>query len=216
MTRHGLAACAILVLAASLAPAVPCVTLEVVGDTFAVAPRAAFSLLNESDGGEQIVRFRLDISTALPEPAVFDTVTGVPPNETNGHDLTPVAGSGATVGLVALPGTPQVADGASLLDLCFTHFEPGEGFFWNIDVDAADGSPATVFGSQLEGAIVYVNLDSGAELRGTLARVGASDAARVTLPEDVPPPVIPEPATLTLCFVGLVCLRARHRRRGAR
>lgn len=219
MSKSRLLGCAAVVLAAALAHAVPCVTLEVAGDTFVHPPgsRIAFNLHNRSGAGERIVRFRLDVSTAMPDPAVFDTQEGLPPNETVGHDFTALAGSAATTGLVPLTGTPKVADGASLLDLSFTHFAPGERLYWNIDVDAADGDPgkATILGSQLAGSLVYIDFNTGLELSGTLEEGDLMGTSRVTLPLDVPPPVIPEPTTLTLCLIGLAALRLRRRRRSA-
>ncbi len=145
--------------ASQLALATPSVFFLVNGNTFS----QPFSFTNQSSNNERITRFQLDLA---PANMIFDTLDDGPPNNgTSGLELTPQNGTDVATGL--LPGG-NPADGASLLDLHFNDFDVTETFSWKIDVDGASGSPITVFGDQLIGALVTIDFDSGEQLRGRL------------------------------------------------
>lgn len=196
-----LAAALVLVLsAAGTAQAITSLTFFINGDTYT----QPFAITNSSTAGEKVIRFQLDLS---PVSMVFDPVDNGPPfNNTLGTPFTPTGGSGTTTGLV----TPvSLADGASLLDLTFTDFDVGETFSWDVDVDGASGSPVSVYGDDLIGAIALIDFNNGERLSGLLAAVpGNSDASEFTVTGRSPTPDdnIPEPVTafgLTAALAGL-------------
>ena len=188
------------------------------GDTWTMP----FAITNNSTGGENVIRFQLDLSTVTTGRAIlFDTVGGVtPPNTSGGQDFTAIGGSDALTGLVPLANTPKVADGATLLDISFTDFDPGESFSWLIDVDPADGiPPSTITGAQMIGTTALVDFSDGQRLTGVLAALaGNSDASQFTVTGTGPIPddgVIPEPITLALVGMSVAGLGRYVRRRQA-
>ena len=211
--RWRLARCALVAFAVMAVPsahAVPSLSFVIDGDTFA----QPFAITNASDAGEKVLRFQLDLLTVTGEALVYDTVTGAPPNTSIGHDFAPVGGTDVTTGLVPLPGSPKVADGSTLLDIHFTGFDPGETFQWDIDIDAADGSPTTVTGDMMVGAQALIDFDDGQRLTGVLTPLHSNPDASVfeVTGTEPTPDVIPEPTTVALSLMGLGALTARRRR----
>lgn len=152
MQLKSLLGTAALALASNAAMATPSLYFFIAGDTFT----QPFSITNNSTAGEKVIRFQLDIS---PSSMVFDPVNGGPPgNGTAGTAFTPQSSSNITTGLVATSGP---ADGASLLDLHFTGFDPTESFIWDIDIDGASGSPISVFGNNLIGSTATIDFSDG-------------------------------------------------------
>lgn len=190
------------------ASATPILGFIIDGDTYT----QGFSINNSSDGGEFVTRFQLDISAT---GTCFDTVTTPGDNvspcgftNSGAVPFTPQGGTGTTTGLV---GLPVIADGATLLDLFFTDFNPGEIFSWAIDVDFNNGS-STVFGNQLIGALATIDFSDGQRLLGVLSAVpGNADASQFVVtgitstPSDIPTPSTL--ALLGLCIAGLAFRR---------
>ena len=187
------------------------------GDTW----QSPFSITNTSTGTEEVVRFQLDLSTVTTGRAIlFDTVGGsLPPNTSSGQDFQPTGGADLLTGLVPLLGSPKVADGATLLDISFTDFQPGESFTWLIDVDPADGiTPSTITGNMMIGVEALIDFSTGRRLTGVLEAVpNNGDAAQFSVRYEGPTPgSVPEPSTLavwgTLCGLGLIAARRRRKR----
>lgn len=195
-----LAALALLVFG-SQAQTAPILTFIVSGDTFS----QPFTITNNSTAGENVLAFHLDLSTAKPKALVFDTVTGGSPNSSAGTPFTPFGGTAAITGLLT-PAT--VTDGASSFTMTFNNFGPTESFQWNIDVDTADGTQATVFGNELIGATAYVDFSNGQRLTGTLQAIpGNPNGSTFTVTGiTVIPPSAPEPTSLAV--FGLVACAA--------
>ncbi len=99
--------------------------------------------------------------------------------------FSPLAGSDTVTGLTQVngivgPNFPQLAvpDNSTLLGLTFNDFNPGETFFWEVDLNANQFSNLDVAGSDLIGSTVVVNYNGGAQLTGQLVAVaGNPDAA---------------------------------------
>ena len=178
-----------------------------------------YSITNTSTGTEKVTRFQLDLSTVTTGRAIlFDTIGGTPPpNTSSGQDFAPVSPTDIQTGLVPLVGSPKVPDGATLLDISFTDFDPGETFTWLIDVDPADGiPPSTITGAQMIGSTGLVDFDDGLRLTGFLAAVpGNDDAAEFTVSGIGPIPggEIPEPSTFLIWSLGLLGLLLYRRKR---
>lgn len=192
------------------ANAVPILTFLIDGDTFS----EGFSIENDSDDGEFVTRFQLDIT---PTGTCFDTVDGGPdgaPCATFGEvPFTPTGGTAATTGLV---GPVTIADGTSILDILFNDFAPTEVFSWDIDVDFVDPNLGfTVFGNDLIGASAFVDFSDGQRLTGVLAEVdGNSDASAFTVTGIAPTPSdVPAPAPIALLGLGLAGLGISRRRK---
>ena len=187
-----------LVLAVGTAQSAPVLSFLIDGNTFT----QPFSISNSSTGGEFVTRFQLDLT---PVSMIFDTATGGPPgNGTIGVPFTPVGGDAALTGLVAGPGP---VDGASLLDIAFTGFDPGETFRWDIDVDGASGSPITVTGDMLIGALATIDFSDGQRLLGVLSAVaGDPDASQFVVTGITVTPSVPLPGTMALAGLALAAL----------
>lgn len=196
--------------AAASASATTFVNFIIDGDTF-LQP---FRITNASTTGESILAVHLDLG---PANAVFDTISGGVPNNTNGKPFTPR--NAAEVGLKS-PST--IDDGASILDMTFNDFNAfvfggsaAETFEWDIDVDSKDGTIDTILGNQLAGATVWVDFSNGERLLGVMVAVGASNpdastfmaTGRVPTPTPNPTPV-PEPGSLALAGLALLALGA--------
>jgi hypothetical protein len=195
-----------LLICGPVAEATPMLSFIIDGNTFT----QPFSITNVSDGGEQVVGFHLDLAGV---GLVYDPVDGgAPGNGTLGTPFAAVGGSDVTTGL-----TPVVIpDGATILDLAFGHFEAGETFSWDIDVDhGTNMNNVTIYGSEMIGALAYVDFSDGQTLPGVLAAVhGNCDASQFIVTGIVPTDPVPEPGTLLLLGSGLVGFAARRRRRG--
>jgi len=179
-------------LAVSAASATPSLFFLIDGDTFT----QPFSITNNSDAGERVTRFQLNLG---PASMVWDPVDlGAPGNGTAGTPFAPVGTDGVTTGLVATTGP---ADGATLLDLSFTGFDAGESFGWYLDIDGASGSPVTVPGNLLIGALATIDFSDGQRLLGVLSAVAGNDDASqfVVTGRTVTPVSLPG----TLALVGL-------------
>ena len=197
---------AALALASQAALATPALFFIIDGDTFF----NPFSITNQSDAGERVTRFQLNIA---PANMVFDTVDNGPPgNGTAGVPLTPRSGTEVTTGLV-MPAT--VADGSAVMDISFTGFDALESFVWDIDVDGASGQPVSVFGNNLIGSLATIDFSNGERLFGVLSAVAnRAQASQFVVTGRGITPTLPEPGTLALAGLALLAVGAAQRKRG--
>ncbi len=197
---------AALALASQAALATPALFFIIDGDTFF----NPFSITNQSDAGERVTRFQLNIA---PANMVFDTVDNGPPgNGTAGVPLTPRGGTEVTTGLV-MPAT--VADGSAVMDISFTGFDALESFVWDIDVDGASGQPVSVFGNNLIGSLATIDFSNGERLFGVLSAVAnRAQASQFVVTGRGITPTLPEPGTLALAGLALLAVGAAQRKRG--
>ena len=197
---------AALALASQAALATPALFFIIDGDTFF----NPFSITNQSDAGERVTRFQLNIA---PANMVFDTVDNGPPgNGTAGVPLTPRSGTEVTTGLV-MPAT--VADGSAVMDISFTGFDALESFVWDIDVDGASGQPVSVFGNNLIGSLATIDFSNGERLFGVLSAVANREqASQFVVTGRGITPTLPEPGTLALAGLALLAVGAAQRKRG--
>ncbi|MFK8082296.1 MAG: PEP-CTERM sorting domain-containing protein [Granulosicoccus sp.] len=179
--------------------AVPIASFTIDGNTW----NQSFSITNNSDANEDLTRVFLDIS---PTHTLFDTVG----SSSNAKAFTPRFASDTTTGLVS-PST--VDENSSILEMIFSDFNPGETFFWDIDVDRVLGS-VSVFGNDLVGSEVSFDFSNGQQVFGVLASVPHDhDASRfhamgVT---DITN-AIPEPSSFALLFAGIIAMGYNTRR----
>lgn len=191
-------------LVASAASATPSLFFLIDGDTFT----QPFAITNNSDAGERVTRFQLNLA---PTGMVWDPVDlGPPGNGTAGTPFTPVGTDAITTGLVPTAGP---ADGATLLDLSFTGFDAGETFRWFLDIDGASGSPVTVPGNLLIGALATIDFSDGQRLLGVLSAVaGNPDASQFTVTGiTVTPASLPGTLALTGLALGALGVAGRKR-----
>lgn len=194
-------------LAATAAQATPSLNFIIDGDTF----NNPYAITNNSTAGETVLRFNLNLSSALTGgPYCFDTVAGGPcnPSPQSPTAFQPAGGTNITTGLTS---PASVTDGSQVLDLFFNDFNAGETFRWNIDVDSA--TVVTTFGSDLIGASAFIDFSNGQRLFGSLLAVnGNPDAAQFTVTGVAPTPSVPEPGTLALMAIaGLGFVRRKRR-----
>lgn len=198
----------VLTSASMVANAAPILGFIIDGDTWT----QGFSINNSSDSGEFVTRFQLDISATN---TCFDTVqndvTNGNPCGFNGNGARAFDSLNSSNVITGLVGFPVIADGATLLDLMFTDFNPGETFKWGIDVDFNNGTVA-VLGNHLIGALATVDFSDGQRLLGVLSAVsGNSNASQFVVtgitrvPSDIPTPSTL--ALLGLCVAGLAFRR---------
>lgn len=176
------------------------------GDTFT----QPFSITNNSTAGESILGFGFNLAGT---GVVFDPVDGGPPgNGTFGTPFTPQGGTDVTTGLV---NPVSVIDGSTFFSMNFTNFGVGESFNWLLDVDPADPlASATVLGSDLIGALVYVDFSNGLRGSGLIQAVtGNDDAGQLVITTFTPTPGIPEPSTWAVMILGFGLAGAALRRR---
>lgn len=189
---------------AGAAAATPSFDFIIDGDTFSLP----FSFTNTSDAGEQIVAFGIDVD---PAGLVFDTVDGGIPNGTNGGAFTPVGTSAADTGLIS---TPVVPDGATMFSLAFNDFGVGETFQFDIDVDDASGTPATIPGNLMIGSTAYADFSDGQRVTGIFAAIsGNSDASGFIATGITQTPAVPLPAAGWMLLAGLGGLGVFGRRK---
>lgn len=177
------------------------------GDTFT----QPFAITNNSTAGETILEFGFNLAGT---GVVFDPVDfGPPGNGTFGTAFTPLGGSDVTTGLV---NPVTVVDGSSFFSMNFTDFDVGETFSWLLDVDPADpfAPTPTIFGSDLIGALVYVDFSNGLRGSGSIVAVAGNDeAGQLVINTFTPTPPIPEPSTWALMISGFGLAGAALRRR---
>jgi hypothetical protein len=182
------------------------------GDTFT----QPFDITNNSTAGETILEFGFDLTGT---GVVFDPVDfGPPGNGTFGTPFTPQGGTDVTTGLV---NPVNVVDGSTFFKMNFTDFGVGETFSWLLDVDPSDpNASATILGSDLIGALVYVDFSNGMRGSGLIEAVaGNDDAGQLVIRTFTPTPTIPEPSTWAMMIAGFgfagACLRRRPQVRTA-
>ncbi|OHB31284.1 MAG: hypothetical protein A2790_01845 [Phenylobacterium sp. RIFCSPHIGHO2_01_FULL_69_31] len=176
------------------------------GDTFT----QPFSITNNSTAGESVLGFGFNLAGT---GVVFDPVDGGPPgNGTLGTPFTPQGGTDVTTGLV---NPVSVIDGSTFFSMNFTNFGVGETFSWLLDVDQADPfATPTVLGSDLIGALVYVDFSNGLRGSGLIQAVaGNDDAGQLVITTFTPTPGIPEPSTWAVMILGFGLAGAALRRR---
>ena len=193
---------------ANLAHATPSLSFAINGDTFG----ATFSFTNTSTAGENISRFVLDLSTITAGgPYCFDTVVGgaCNPDPQSPYAFTPDVAAAALTGLYA-PLT--VADGATVLDLRFNDFNPGETFSWMIDVDSV--TELSVFGNMLAGATVSSAFSNGMTATGILAVDSNNlDSSVLSITGVAPTTDLPEPGSLALMGLAGAGMLLRRKRK---
>jgi hypothetical protein len=121
------------------------------GDTF-VQP---FMLTNLSTLGERIQTFVFDISSI---DLKYDE------NPTTGKPFTALNNSDIATGLLS----SVVSNNDQTLTLTFDDFDPGELLEFVIDIDLADGTPASIFGDDLIGAEVTGDFSGSRSVAGSM------------------------------------------------
>lgn len=185
-----------LALGASSVSATPMLDFFIDGDTFT----QPFSITNNSDDGEFVTRFQLDLRTSA--GVCFDPAGDSTCNGSLGVSFTANSGSDVTTGLTSATVTDEAGGVPAwdFLDITFSDFNAGEVFSWDLDVDFFN-SGATIFGDDMIGAIAFVDFSNGVRLIGELQAVaGNSDASAFTV---VGQTVVPVPAPAGIAFLGL-------------
>jgi glucose/arabinose dehydrogenase len=167
----------------------------------------AFNLVNESTGGQNIVRLRLDSSTAIVPDSTFDPygIAGDPV----GKDFT---FNGGQMDVTSYTWFNPHDDGFDTLEVTFDDFTPGKTMLFSADMDptsirgAAQPGPndsGSISGLELTGARVRVEFDDGSAVEGQLfASANSETASSVTMYEGAPP--APDIAVPGLCSPQLV------------
>jgi hypothetical protein len=199
------AAAGLMLASVSAAHAVPSLSFIVDGDTFT----DNFNIDNTSDGGENLLRFFIDLTGTTAFATEFDTSDDDP---TLGTPFTPLGGTDATTGLTSF----SVVDAGKTLDILFNDFAPGETFTFIIDVDPSpEGSgSATISGDELIGATAFADFSDGQRVSGVFAAIaGNPDASGFSVTGITVTPAIPLPAPALLLLGGLGALGVAARRR---
>ncbi len=147
----------------------------------------SFRVTNQSQGGQTITSFDLDLSTALLPDLVFDP-TGAA-GDTTFKDAT--LDSGTETMPIGRNFLGPHDGGFDLVQALFGGFDPAETMTWSIDIDptsikgvAAPGpsDSGSVSGLEIVGATVTVRYDDGTVQTGQLAPIAGSDGgSRVVL-----------------------------------
>ena len=135
------------------------------GDTF-VQP---FRLTNRAVRGELLQTFVFDLSDI---GLAFDA------DATTGKPFTPLNGSGAATGV----STAVLSNNNQTLTVTFTDFNPGETLEFVLDIDLADGTPASIFGNNLIGADVAFLFLGNKNVSGQMAGDPVASSAAQFLP----------------------------------
>jgi hypothetical protein len=176
----------------------------------------SFNIRNDSNGSLRITQVRFDLSTAIFPDMVFDPVGTA--GDAAAKCLEANSGAAAT-GFVApsnlctTPFSGPHDNGYDVIDVFFSHFDPGETFGFAVDVDPTSirgtsgnggGSSGSVSGLELTGATITVYFEDATAIAGKAFRTTGSSSGSQNVIKAGPPPAptisalgITAPATVT-------------------
>ncbi len=183
------------------------------GSTFG---RGSFRITNLSSAGERILRLRIDLRSAVLQDLVFDPagLAGDPVAKC----FTPIGTDARATGLTRYadkcvdPFFSPNAGGFDVIEISFSHFDPGESLSFSVDNDptSVKGSTrgnaepaASVSGLEMSAATVTTEFSDGSVITGNLFRTPGSQGGSQVL---IAPGAAPAPGIEVL---GLPTLPAR-------
>lgn len=138
-----------------------------------------FLVENNSSAGLDIIQFAFDLRPLASSSVCFDE-SASDCHSSGGVDFTPTNFADAGFDSYSILDAAGGIDSYDFLTVAFNDFNAGESFGWKIDID--DSPDGSVYGNDLIGAILLVEMSDGKTYQGLLQAVtGNVDAAELVI-----------------------------------